>query len=314
MNKIIALSPHAIQNYFDWLKIYGRLGQRYGVFLAKFPKHWVRDFTSHIDTIETEHWDEWSRLQLREYIIYLENSGALLSLFSNFDHSKTHEENIFLLINSKEHIVFPICRRENKYGLPSIQDLKADDLIVQSSADGPFNGNQLITSLAPYFITARKIVFVDRHNYLLDAASKPTTLSDLIVDIIKINRLSNSIQEIVIFAKYNPIRAEYMKNEGSLKEALKICFSGLKTPTYGIRYVCCNEGGAQSDLHARLIITNHISFTLTDSISSKNKSQKIIRISDPIADSKDKTLWLDEEHGLDIAIEYTFVNQQVSKG
>ena len=129
----------------------------------------------------------------------------------------------------------------------------------------------------------------------------------------KYNNKYNSIHEIVIFAKHDPYKFKYMQSCDGLNYALNICLNNLRSPTYGVRYICCSEYGARSDLHARLILTNFVSFTLTDSINSKNKSQKIIRISDPIEDSIDKKLWFDGEHGQEIVFESIFTNQLTEK-
>ena len=119
--------------------------------------------------------------------------------------------------------------------------------------------------------------------------------------------LDSKCNEIIIYCKHDKPR--------NLQEALIANFFGIKTPLYGIKYICCNEvpsgvglRAATTDLHARWIVTTNVAFQLSDSISGGTKSQTITRIKDRDFREAQVKSWIDGDHGLEVVTDVVYLN------
>ncbi len=308
MNKILALSPTAIKKYTDWLKILPRLHPRDGLFLADFPRKWLKKFNLNDSTIHTDNWDEWDEKQIQEFFINLKNENGLISLNSPYEHKVQWEENFLKLSTEIQEKCIPVGSRNNAQMLPDFDNLDFNRLNSIRDTVSQFKDGELIDLLANYFLTTEKIAFVGRHNAPLNPSGKISNLTKLIQEILSLTKNNGSLGEILIYTTYDPRDHPYMKNVTDLHAILEKCFNGLKTPTYGIKYLCCAEAGTGDDLHARHILTKNVAFTLTDSISGKNSSQSITRIRDRHETERLLCKWIDEDHKLEEIISVTHKN------
>jgi len=307
MNKILAISPYAIKKYKDWLKIYPKLGQRNGIFLADFPRKWITKFNLEQSTIYSDDWDEWDEKKIMEFLVELSRENSFLSLNSPYKANLAWEENFLNLSEDKKRECVPIGERGNEYMLTDFEKFDINTLNVKDTVSKKFNYEDLALLLKNYFINTSKIAFVDRHNYLFTQSGAISNFTKLIRTILEITK-NIPLGEIVIYALYDN-KNPYMVSERVLSESLEKCFIGYKTPIYGIKYLCCSEAGTGDDLHARYILTNNVVFKLTDSIPGNKNSQSITRIRDAQETERLLCKWIDEEHKLSIINNSTFKNQ-----
>lgn len=308
MNKILALSPTAIKKYTDWLKILPRLHPRDGLFLADFPRKWLKRFNLNDSTIHTDSWDDWSEKQIQEFLIHLKNDNGLISLNSPYDERFQWEENFLKLNSDIQNKCIPVGSRKNIQQLPDFDNFDFNQLNLIRDTVSEFTDSELIDLLAHYFLTTEKIAFVDRHNAPLNLSGKISNFCKTIQELLKLTKNNGSLGEIIIYTKYDPDKHPYMKSENEFKRVLEDCFSGLKTPTYGIKYICCSEAGTGDDLHARHILTKHAAFVLTDSISGRNSSQSITRIRDRSETERLLCKWIDEDNKLEKVMTVNYIN------
>ena len=308
MNKILALSPTAIKKYTDWLKILPRLHPRDGLFLADFPRKWLKKFNLNDSTIHTDNWDEWDEKQIQEFFINLKNENGLIPLNSPYEANAQWEENFLKLSTEIQEKCIPVGSRNNIQKLPDFDNLDFNRLKSIRDTVSQFKDGELIDLLANYFLTTEKIAFVGRHNAPLNLSGKVSNFTKLIQEILKLTKNNGSLGEILIYTTYDPRDHPYMKNVTDLQAVLEKCFIGFKTPICGIKYICCAEAGTGDDLHARHILTKNVVFTLTDSISGKNSSQSITRIRDRHETERLLCKWIDEDHKLEEIITVTHKN------
>ena len=310
MNKIFATSPDSINLYQDWLKFFDKIGQQNGLFFANFPKPWIAKFNEHLELLEIEDWDDWDKKKIIEFFIHLKNTNSLLALHHQYDHSKAWEMNYLNLPDEIKKKCFAIGNRNNEFEIKDFTKLNPLDLKVSSFHRGALSPKEFVNLLGVYFTQTKKIAFVDRHNYLINSQGQPSLFTHCIRSILEINR-SNQLGELIIYAMHDEISHPYMKNKDELIKVLSFCFQGYRIPLYGIKYICCKERRERhiGNLHTRLICTNHVVFHLSDSISGRNESQLITRISDPYESADQLTYWIDEEHNLDVVTEATFTGR-----
>lgn len=302
MNKILALAPTAIKKYTDWLKIYPRLHPRDGLFLADFPRKWLKKFNLNNSTIHSDSWDEWNEKKIQEFFIHLKKENGVIPLNSPFEINAQWEDNFLKLSPELQKKCIPVGERNNTQKLPDFDSFDLSQLNLIRDTVSQFKDDEITELLANYFLTTEKIAFVGRHNAPLNLSGKISNFTRVIQEILKLTKNNGSLGEILIYTKYDPIDHPYMKNAKELQTVLEKCFDGLKTPTYGIKYICCEEAGTGDDLHARHILTSNVAFILTDSISGKNSSQSITRIRDKRETERLLCKWIDEDHKLDKVI------------
>lgn len=308
MNKILALSPLAIEKYKDWLKIFHKLGPSQGLFIADYPrKKWINKFNLEHSTITTDDWDDWDEKKFLEFFAYLQSQNGFISLNAPYQENQAWEPNFLALPKSKTEDCVAIGARNNKYGLQDFDQLDVKSLNVSDTVSLKLSPENLASILKNYLLNTEKIAFVDRHNYLLNSKGEISEFTKLIQNILEITK-NRPLGEIVIYSHLNIREHPYMNSKTELDFALKKCFSGYKTPTQGIKYLSCTEAGTGDDLHARYILTKNTVFQLTDSIPGNKNSQSITRLRDQ--DETDRLLckWIDEKHKLTINTESTFLN------
>ena len=310
MNKILALSPYAINKYKDWLKLYNKLGASQGIFLADFPRKWINKFNLEHSTIAIDDWDDWDEKRINEYLAHLKSTNGFISLNSPYQESLPWEPNYLNLPKDKQSECIAIGSRENTFNVPDFDKFDITLLNVSDTVSMKFTASELTSLLKTYFTNTEKIVFVDRHNYLLNPTGGFTEFTKLIRQIMEITK-TKPLGEIVIFSLYNPREYPYMSTTEELNKTLEKCFMGFRTPVYGIKYLCCSEAGTGDDLHARYILTKNVAFQLTDSIPGNKSSQSITRLRDIAETERLLKKWVDEEHKLVINTEATYINYTI---
>jgi len=307
MNKILALSPMAIEKYKDWLKIFTKLGPSHGIFVADYPRKWINKFNLEHSTINTDDWDEWDEKKINEFFAYLQSHNGFISLNAPYKDNLSWEPNFLSLPEDKTKDCVAIGVRNNKHGLQDFEQFNIKSLNVKDTMSLKLTPENLTLLLKNYFLNTEKLAFVDRHNYLLTPTGDISEFAKLIQKILELTK-SKPLGEIVIHAIYNSNNHPYMISPAELKNALQKCFHGYKSPFSGIKYMCCSEAGTGDDLHARYILTKSTAFQLTDSIPGTKSSQSITRLRDPDETEKLLSKWIDEKHMLTINTESTYIN------
>ena len=307
MNKILALSPNAIKKYKDWLKIYAKLGPLHGIFLADFPRKWIGKLNLEHSTLSSDDWDDWDEKRINEFLAHLQSQNGFISLNSPYKNDMPWEPNFLSLPLDRKSSCIPIGERDNKYDVPDFERFDVNTLNVNDTVSMKFKASELAALLKDYFLSTEKIVLVDRHNYLLTSSGNISEFSKFIREILEIKK-NKPLGEIVIYALFDPKNQPYMATTKELSQALEKCFTGVRGPTYGIKYLCCSEAGTGDDLHARYILTKNVAFQLTDSIPGNKASQSITRLRDPLETERLLKKWVDEEHKLVINTEATYIN------
>lgn len=307
MNKILALDPLAIESYIDWLKFQPYVGQNKGLFMANFPRHWVSEFIK--NELDTKDWGFYDTIKIKEFLISQESNNTFVSLNSTYDKKIKWGKNYNNVPNANKIDCIPIASRSDNNGLRTFEDLQPEEeLFIDSTKSEGLTPNGLLQCCKLFFQNSSKIAFVDRHNYLLTAGGELSTFTSFIQGLLKIIKDPKKCHAILIYSKYDPEKYPYMKSNDALYQQLSKVFGGHTTPTYGIKYMCCQESSKNEDLHARKIVTNHVVFNLQDSISGHTRSQSITRVADKNFREKNIKSWIDEDHGLDVISSATYID------
>ena len=305
MNKILALDPKAIEGPSDWGKIYPFVGHERGLFMANFPKYWTREFLG--QDFDPNSWGFRELEKMKELLISLQESNTFVSLNAPYDSSLEWEKNYSNIDDGKRDGCIAVCRRGASGELKTLDDLDPRKLFIDSTLEEKFTPKRLTQSLKIFLQNSPKIAIVDRHNYLTTINGKRSIFVEFIREVLEAIK-SSKCHEIIIYAKYDPVKFPYMLTNESVQEQLSNAFDGCITPTYGIKYVCCSEYQNEQDLHSRKIITNHVVFLLSDSIAGNTYSQSITRVHDDAFRESNLRSWIDQEHGLDVMASAVFVN------
>jgi hypothetical protein len=305
MNKILALDPKAIESARDWEKIYPFVGQAKGLFMAKYPKIWVKQFLD--QDIDEKKWEFWDIEKIKVFLISLQESNSFVSLNSPYEPSIGWVENYSKVELDKKESCIAYRSRSETGDLQTLDQLDPRQLFIDTTVNEKFTPKKLTQTLKIFLQNSPKIAIVDRHNYLTTPNGKPSLFVDFIKELLDLTKKSKC-HEIIIYAKHDPDNYPYMLTNESVQEQLIKVFDGFVTPTYGIKYVCCSEYQNNHDLHARKIITNHVVFLLSDSIAGSTYSQSITRVHDDAFRQSNLKSWIDQEHGLDVKASAVFVN------
>lgn len=305
MNKILALDPKAIESARDWEKVYPFVGQAKGLFIARYPKTWVRQFLD--QDIDDKKWEFWDIEKIKEFLISLQESNSFASLNSQYEPSIGWFENYSKVESYKKENCIAYGSRGNHGDLKTLDQLDPRQLFIDTTVNEKFTPKKLTLTLKIFLQNSPKIAIVDRHNYLTTLNGGPSLFVDFIKELLDQTK-DSKCHEIIIYAKHDPIRYPYMLTNESVQEQLSKVFDGCVTPTYGIKYVCCSEYQNNQDLHARKIITNHVVFLLSDSIAGGTYSQSITRVHDDAFRESNLKSWIDQDHGLDVKASAVFVN------
>jgi hypothetical protein len=295
IHKVVGMDPLALQNEGDWLSVWPYLGQAKGGFLANVPSSWFKDFANRQDLAEIC-WRGLSRKAIIERLTALKNENGLIAVPHERKPGEHWEDIAPKVLGGDEHSVL-VGKRGNQAGIPTFDDLAQDRFEADNSAK-PRTTDELVRILSPFLQNAGRVAFVDRHQYLDQRAF--TKLMRKVVSEVT----GKACHEIIIYAKHDPNR-QYMSSLAATLSQMKEAFRGLKLPSYGIRYLSCDENVSDrpDDLHARRIVTNFCLITLQDSLAGWTRSQSISRQT-----SRELLLlyqhhWLEGNHGLKIVID-----------
>jgi len=309
VNKVLALDPEAIESPIDWLKIYPFVGQHQGLFMAAFPRNWAHRFEMSSQRFEPSIWDFWNKERIKNALVEFERGNAFVRLGSPYDDQKSWYENYSGVDLAQRKDVLAYTSRDEVSIQQSIEHLDPADLQVGTTWTGDLSPKALVVLLRRYFRNSRKIALVDRNQSLVKEDGRASVFADFLRLLIQ-EVYNSKCHEILVYTRYDEGRYPYMSSNKSLLAQLKASLAGLKTPTYGVKYMCCSEIGARrTDLHARRIVTNHVVFTLADSIAGNTKSKMLTRVPDKAFREENLQAWIDEEHGLEVVSDAVFVSE-----
>lgn len=308
MNKILALDPSAVESPTDWYKVYPFVGQRHGLFVADFPKRWEREFVARLEDLDPKVWGFWDEERITNTLIELREQNSFLSLQSPYDRSRGWFENLLTVLEEKMDRVIAFGSRRDNLQPPTLDTLDPTSLEVQTTLSGELTPERLLKELQPYLRSSRKLALVDRHQYLTDSRGLDSSFLRFLRLLLS-EVQSSSCHEILVYARHAPEDFPYMRSNDSLTRQLSISLSGHVTPTYGIKYLCCSELSRKTtDLHRRMIVTNHVAFVLADSIAGRSHSKSITRVPDKGFIEESQKNWIDGDHGLEIKCRADYVN------
>ena len=305
MNKVLALDPKAIESKADWNAVFPHVGQEKGLFIANFPKRWARSFFER--DFDDSTWGFWDRERLKAIISRWEMGNAFMSLEAPYTEPEAWDNSFLNIPAEVRDEILAFGARKHRAKLPTLDDLDPESLSVSSSVSDDVSVERLAGLLRMFLRNSGKVALVDRHQSLLkeDGRSSRFTvfLKNLLVE------LQNSkCHEILVYTRFESEKFPYMQSEEALRQILVGTVGDCPIPKYGLRYMCCNEVGSKAtDLHARLIVTNHVVFSLSDSIGGGTRSRSVTRVSDKEFIEKNIRLWIDGDHDLEVVTSVTFV-------
>lgn len=304
MNKIVALAPDTCESTSDCDKLIPFIGHSKGLFLANFPRNWAQIFLNNAERFESVGF--WDAVRLRETLKQLKQDNALIALRSGYQDALSWDDNYEALGDSTKSVCVPIFSRGSAKQKNNINNFDPRILHVGNAVYKNFSETELLEVLQIFLRQTAKVAFVDRHNYLDN--EKFTSFIRATLKVVE----NSKCHEIKIFSRFDPNRP-YMRDSSVLLEKLSESLHDCITPTYGVTYFCCDEYIADrpTDLHSRQIVTNHVLFSLGDSIAGRTFSKYISRVDDSNAIEQQKRFWIDDDHGLEIISSATFKNLEV---
>jgi hypothetical protein len=301
MNKTLALDPNAVESPTDWHKIYPFVGQRHGLFVADFPRRWEREFIGRLRELDPTVWGFWDEERITNTLIELREQNSFISLQSPYDKSRSWFENFLSVSEKNRDGVIAFGSRDDSLQPPTLDSLDPTSLEVQTTLSGKLTPERLLSELRPYLRSSGKLALVDRHHYLLDSrGSESSFLKFLRLLLLEVQ--SSRCHEILVYARHDPEAFPHMRSNDLLARQLEKLLAGQITPTYGIKYVCLSEhtNDRTTDLHRRMIVTNHVAFVLADSITGGTHSKSITRVRDKDFIEGCQRNWIDGDHGLEV--------------
>jgi len=308
VNKVLALDPQAMETPVDWLKVYPFVGQNQGLFVADFPKNWMHEFMKSAPGSDPDRWGFWDSERIKNKLIEFKRGNAFVGLGYPYDIHRTWFENYSEVDSKQKTDCLAFSSRGDTSGLNSIEHLDPVDLQVDTTHTGDLSPNTLVRLLRRFFCNSPKIALVDRHQSLIKGDGKPSSFSYFLRLLLQ-EVYNSKCHEILVYTLYEPLDFPYMRSSEDLKLQLNAALDGLRTPTYGVKYMCCAESGSrETDLHARRIVTNYVVFTLADSIAGRSKSKILTRVPDKAFREQNQRAWIDEDHGLDVVSTAVYVS------
>lgn len=254
----VAIDPALIRNQFVCMILKHKFGLSNGRFIAGVPRDWGNFALQQINTVL----DENLKKKLKEALRSLELAGAMVPDSVAFDRSKpwvqaasgaavskkfsvlfTDEEVQFEPSYSSENIENYIEKSEERLGYLDVSTLKeAKDFI-------PF--------LAPFFKKHKKVVLINRHQWLLSTKKE----RDLFETIFQYWSLQGGVDFTVIRSSIEKIDdprpfSKFWKSETEMLSRFlnKISFAGT------FRFVAVND--ERSRLHHRYLLGNYCGLSL----------------------------------------------------
>ena len=184
--QFIALNPHSIEKYEDWLKISPFLGQSHGNFIARLPKKWLSLLNDHISDINTNGWGQEDTKKLLEFFCSPNIKNAIIPIGLNDFSVSDWSTSILNDIEIFKSILI-IDKRKNISNLPTFDNLTTNHLRISSSLESNKNlleRYNLFALLNPYLKFSGKIAFVDRNNYLVDNLGRQTLFLQFIYELL----------------------------------------------------------------------------------------------------------------------------------
>ena len=301
MNKTLALDPKAISSALDWHKVYPFLGQKHGLFLARYPKKWVYEFVTSIEAADMSDWGFWDLEKLKAYLVELERQHALISLNSSFDREEGWFRNFSNISEEKRRNCIAFGARNDPDSPPTLDNLDTEDLRVNTTLSGRLLPRELVKHLSPYLRSSEIVAIVDRYAKLINADGNESPFSNFLRYLVEELQVQGSrCHEVLVYAG----ASDLPDSEDRLQDQLAKSLSGLKSPSEGVHLIVCDETDKSrgTDLHARKIITKYVAFSLADSIGGGTRSKSITRIPDSDFVEENIRHWIDGDHGLTVKL------------
>lgn len=299
MSRLISIDPSAIQSIADFNHIRPYIGQTKTFFLAASPKNWCSELMKAI-----EEFDQNSQKRILEFITHLKAEKSLYRAGYS-DESDDFITNAINHLQVDQHLKLVIANKTVGDAIKTFQDLTNEDLDGPKSFSGSFSDeNSVWFYLELYAKTAGRLAIVSRHNNLFDSRDRPSLFSKHLCKLVAgVNNAG--CHEIIIFTTRSEDKYPEQRTQESLKNALMDILNGIKLPTYGVRMIVCDEKSIsrETDLHGRLIVTNHVVLNLSDNLGGRTRSQSISVEPDSAISKFKRSLWLEMEHGLDVYME-----------
>lgn len=310
MNKTLALDPKAIKSALDWYKVYPSLGQRNGMFLANYPKKWVLDFLSSLESTDMSEWGFWDLEKLKAHFIDLDRQLALVSLQSPYDRDRSWFQNFCSIPEERRRNCIPFGARDDPNNPPTLDSLDPTDLRVETTISGTLHPRELVRHLSPFLMRSEIVAIVDRYAELENSVGNPSQFSTFLKCLVEeLQGEGSRCHEVLVYAQ-SPKDRDYQSSVERLQDQLGKLLSGLKSPSHGVHYICCDEidQRGKTDLHARKIVTKYVAFSLADSIGGRSHSKSITRIPDSAFLEENIKNWIDGDHGLTIKLKASWKN------
>lgn len=301
MSRLISIDPSSIQSMSDFERIRPCLGQTKSFFLAQTPKSWLNLLKSNI-----EKFNQNDQKKINEFFVWLQNENNSIFRVNYKDRTDDFIQNAIDHLNLDFRLKLVIARKSiPKYKIKTFSDITDEELDGPESFHGKFNPDAVWSFLELYAKTAGRLAIVSRHNNLFDSANNPSKFSRHLCNLVQ-GVAGSGCHEIIIYSERRLKDGKNFNSEQdsdeSLKSGLAHILMGKKLPTYGVRLIVCDEHAAyrNTDLHERLIVTNHVVLRLTDDLGGGAKTQSISVEPDLKISKLLRSRWLDGAHGLTI--------------
>lgn len=295
MSRLVSIDPSAIQSMSDFERIRPCLGQTKSFFLAQTPNSWLNLLKANI-----ENFSQNDQKKINEFFVYLQNENNSIFRVNYKDRTEDFLQNAIDHIKTDRRLKLVIANKTvPPYNIKTFLDTTDDELDGPESFHGTYDVDKVWFFLELYAKTSGRLAIISRHNNLFNSVNKPKKFSEHLRQLV--NGVTGSgCHEIIIYSKKDTGLQEQDSNE-SLKKGLAEILRGLKLPTYGVRFIVCDETNSHdTDLHERLIVTNHVILRLSDDLGGGTKSQSISVEPDSKISRQLRSRWLDGDHGLTI--------------
>ena len=307
MSRLISIDPSAIQSIADLNLIRPFIGQTKSFFLAQTPKNWIQLLETNAAQL-----DQNVQKKLREFLVKLKDENSIYRVDYR-DKTDDFVKNAINHLKEDKHLQLVIANLFINESIKSFADLNDEDLEGPKSFHGQYDTDSIWHFLEIYAKTAGRLAIVSRHNNLFDAMNRPSRFSKYLRKLVE-GVSGSGCHEIVIYTTRDEIKYSEQISEKNLKESLAKILQGIKLPTYGVRMIVCDENANfnKTDLHERVIVTNHVVLRLSDDLGGRTKSQSISVETDMSVSKKLRLNWFDMEHGLSVFLDVTLKNKVLS--
>lgn len=315
MSRLLAIEPDAIERREHVSLLKALIGFQKPFFLARFPPNLIKCFQKNAKQLDSS-----TAKKLLELLAFLKSEGLVYGerdfKYRVQDDFVTNATKALIEMKDLECVLIK-DRVENHNGFISISEPDDYEKLYElgpKSFKGRFKDVEHVWAYLKYYLHgAKKVALVGRNYHLINGIGKSTLFASHLRKLLQ--ETDGNLGELIIYARYDPKKDEHQSRENlhkSLRNALLEVNNpergSLTLPSHGLRYVVLCEDSTITDLHERLIVTNHVTLTMSDELGGGTKSQSI-RVADVGQMNKENYLkWLDGEHGLSAMFDIRLTN------